>query len=105
MGTSVILKPLDAASITISEANSIPPVLRLSLSRDSLVMALMPQWASDILVSKRQFKIPVSAGLPTYLCRVGMAPGSILPLSLVPMTMSHFPSRRSSKNPFISCGS
>jgi len=64
MGTSQILKFIPAASISISEANSIPPDLRPRFFRAGLVMARRPQWASDMPAEKSRFSIQVRTGLP-----------------------------------------
>lgn len=88
MGISTIFSLFFAALINISDANSIPGDKAFIFSHAFLVIALIPQFVSDILVPNSMFVVRVRSGFPTYLCSLGIAPGKILPLSLVPIAMS-----------------
>ena len=64
MGTSSILSPLLTASITISEANSMPEERRRILWSASGENARKPLWASLTPALKNTFKNHVRMGFP-----------------------------------------
>ena len=91
IGTSVIRRFSRSALTTISEANSMPCVRRCMRSRASRVKARIPQWESETHVWKKSRSMPESTGLPMNRCVHGMAPGRIVPVRRLPMTMSAAP--------------